>query len=141
MQLKDKQSKIASITLSIFVGGWLLLLCQTCLAAIDINDHSKQITEASNACHTHGSDVSANKQKDDNNSHCLGACDCDDLSVIANSGKNLDLTEKIKKIPDFYIYVVPQLTLSKHPVSNYRIVTPPERTIPLPLQNYTILLI
>ena len=141
MQLKDKQSKIASITLSLFIGGWLLLLCQTCLAAIDIDEHNQQITEISNSCHVPEIDVPVNEKEDDNIEHCLGVCDCDDLSVTVNSEKSFDLTEKIKKSPDLYVYVVPQLTLSKRPVSNYRIVTPPERAIPLPLQNYTVLLI
>ncbi len=53
MQFKNKQRKIASITVSLFMGSWLLLLCQTCFAADNaIKSHSEPSTETSSSCHT-----------------------------------------------------------------------------------------
>ena len=140
--LKNKQQKIASVTLSIFIGGWLLLLCQTCLAAIDDNnDINEPVTELSDSCHTPEIDEPINEINDVHNEHCLGACDCDVLSVTINSEKSSDLTEKIKFSPDLYAYVVPQTTLSIRPPPAYRISTTPERSTLLPFQYYTVLLI
>ncbi len=115
-----------------------MLLCQTCFAGIDINDHSKQITEISNACHASEIDVSVNEEN--NNEHCLGACDCDDLSVTVNSEKSSDF-KKIKFSPDLYAYVVPQITLSNRALPTHRISTTLEQASLLPLKHFTVLLI
>ena len=137
--LKNKQQKIASVTLSIFIGGWLLLLCQTCLAAID--DNNKPVTEISDSCHSPEIDEPINEINDVHNKHCLGACDYDVLSVTVNSEKSSDLTGKIKFSPDLYTHAIPQITLSNRPPPTYRISTTPEWAILLPFQHYTVLLI
>jgi predicted metal-binding protein len=140
--LKNKQHKIASVTLSMFVGSWLLLLCQTCLAAVDdINDHSKPTTELSNSCHAFAIDEPTNEKNNVHNELCLGACEFDDISVTVNSEKSSDINKKIKYSPDSYAYVVPQITLSNRASPTYRILAIPERAIFLPLQQYTVLLI
>ncbi len=140
IQLKNKQHKIASVTLSIFVGGWLLLLCQTCFAAInEIRENNQPVAEMTNSCHAPLSvdeDIKVSEEHD-----CLGVCDCDVINVIINSEKNSDLIEKIKFSPDLYAYIVPQITLSNRAPPTYRISSTPERAILLPLQRYTVLLI
>ena len=102
---KNKQHKIASVALSIFMGSWLLLVCQACLSAVDdINTHSQathsQATdERSDYCHNPNIDDSIDEISDVNSDHCLGVCDCDAITVTLNSDKNSDLIEKIKFLP------------------------------------------
>ncbi len=142
--LKNKQHKIASVTLSMFMGSWLLILCQNCLAAVnDINGQNKPASEISHSCHELDLDIDDPRDKKNNvkNEHCLGVCDCDDLSVTINNEINSDLMEKIKFSPDLYTYYVPQITISNRAPPSYQILTMPERAILLPLQHYTVLLI
>ena len=125
-----------------FMGSWLLLLCQTCLAVVDdVNSQNQSTTELSNSCHAPDIEDSISENSNEHNKQCKGVCDCDDLSITINSEKNSDLTEKIKFSPDLYAYVVPKITLSNRALSNYRLSTTPERAIFLPLQHYTVLLI
>lgn len=145
MQLKNKQHKIASITLSLFIGSWLLLLCQTCITAIDDINHELPV-ESSVSCHssalvdmTDGEDVLNEDVL--NNEHCPGACDCDAVMISISTDKNSELKEKIKYSLDLYAYVTPELTLSTRAPPAYRISVAPERAILLPLQYSSILLI
>ena len=140
--LKNKQHKIASVTLSMFMGSWLLILCQNCLAAVnDINGQNKLASELSYSCHGSVVDDSIDKINDVINEHCLGVCDCDDLSVTVHNLKNSDLKEKIKFSPDLYAYFVPQITILNRASPGHQILTMPERAILLPLRHYTVLLI
>ena len=139
--LKNKQPKIASVALSIFIGSWLLLVCQACLSAADnMNTHSQAIDEISNYCHNPDVDDSIDEISDVNSDHCLGVCDCDAITVTMNSDKNSDLIEKIKFSLDVYTYVEPEITISNRAPPGYRISTTPEQAIFLPQQHYTVLL-
>ncbi len=141
MQLNNKRQKIASGILSLFMGGWLLLLCQTCLASTnDVKSHHESSSEISNPCHVLAENVQeANKSADDE--HCLGVCDCDAITMALSSDKNSELREKIKYSPDLYSYISPEIIISTRAPPSYRIYTIPERAILLPLHTYNVLLI
>ncbi|GJM04424.1 MAG: hypothetical protein DHS20C09_04150 [marine bacterium B5-7] len=141
MQFKYKQRKIASITISLFMGSWLLLLCQTCFAANDdINNYNESSTEILSSCH-----VSENTTLDQVNTvddeHCLGACDCDAMTITFSSEKNSELKEKAKYSADLFAYVTPDIIFSTRAPPNYRISEFPDRAILLPLHSYNVLLI
>ncbi len=139
--LKNKQHKIASVALSLFMGSWLLLVCQACLSAVDdINTHSAPIDEISNDCHGLNIDYSIDEISDVNSDHCLGVCDCDAITVTMNSDKNSDLIEKVKFSLDLYTYVEPDIMISNRAPPGYRVSTTPEQAIFLPQQHYTVLL-
>jgi hypothetical protein len=139
--LKNKQHKIASVTLAIIMGGWLLFVCQACLAAVDdINAQSETTDELSNYCHSPKIDDSIDKISDVNSDHCLGVCDCDAITISMNSEKSSDLIEKTKFSPDLYTYIEPQIKISSRAQPTYQLSTTPERAIFLPQQHYTVLL-
>lgn len=141
MQFKNKQRKIACVTASLFMGSWLLLLCQTCFAADnDIKSHSEPSTEASTSCHT-PENIALEQTSEANDEHCFGACDCDAITISVSTDKNSELKEKTKYSPDIYTYVTPEIIISTRAPPSYRISTTPERAILLPLQSYNVLLI
>jgi len=124
------------------MGSWLLILCQNCLAAVnDINGQNKLASELSYSCHGSVVDDSIDKINDVINEHCLGVCDCDDLSVTVHNLKNSDLKEKIKFSPELFAYFVTPATISNRAPPAYQILTTPERATFPPLQYYTVLLI
>lgn len=141
MQFKNKQRKIASITVSLFMGSWLLLLCQTCFSADnDVKSHSEPSTEVLTSCHT--PENSALEQSSEaNDEPCLGVCDCDAITIAVSSDKNSELKEKTKYSSDIYSYVTTETIISTRAPPSYRISTTPERAILLPLQTYNVLLI
>jgi hypothetical protein len=140
--LKHSQRKITSVVLSLFMGSWLLLLCQTCLAAMDdIDDHKKPISELSNSCHTHEIDEPIKEKNNVINDHCLGACDCDALTTTFSSEKSLALVGKIKFSPDIYTFVASEIVLSNRAPPGYRIPATPDQAILSPYHRYTVLLI
>lgn len=139
--LKNKQQRIGSVALSIFMGSWLLLVCQSCLAAIDDSNNYNPVTESLNVCHTPNTDDANNEISDTNTEHCLGACDCDVIASALNSDKNSKiLLEKIKFSLGLFAYVEPKITLYNRAPPGYPISTTPEQAIFLPLQHYTVLL-
>ncbi|MFT5395984.1 MAG: hypothetical protein ACI85N_001172 [Gammaproteobacteria bacterium] len=141
MQFKSKQRKIASISVSLFMGSWLLLLCQTCFAANnDIKSHSEPSTETSSSCHT-PENIALEQTSKVNDEHCLGACDCDAITIAVSTDKNSELKEKTKYSPDIYTYLTPEIIISTRAPPSYRISTTPERALLLPLQTYSVLLI
>tara|TARA_R110002096_G_scaffold43552_1_gene117661 strand:- start:27380 stop:27805 length:426 start_codon:yes stop_codon:yes gene_type:complete len=137
--LKNKQRPLASVALSLFVGSWLLLLCQSCLAATDEKNHfSEASTEQSAPCHeplTIGDDIDISEE------HCLGACDCDEPSTTINGEMSPDSKGKSKYSQDIYAYTEPKKTLSNRAPPAYRISTMPEQAIFLLQQHFTVLLI
>ena len=139
ISLKHKQQRIASVTLSIFLGSWLLMFCQMCLAD---TENSKQHSE-SEVCHTITSDlVSADVDTSVvNDDLCLGVCDCDAITITMNSEKNSESKEKIKFSLDLSAHVTPEFTLSSRSPPAYQISPLPERALSLPFQRYTVLLI
>jgi len=138
--IKNKQHKIASVALSLFMGSWLLLVCQACLSAVDINSHSEPVDVILNDCHSQNIDDSIAKLSDVDSDHCLGVCDCDAITATMNSDKNSDLIEKIKLSQHSITYEEPEITLSHRAPPGYRVSTTPERAIFLPQQYYTVLL-
>lgn len=138
ISLKYNQHKIASAILCFFVGSWLLLLCQACLAvSSDIEDNNEMPTELSSSCHS----PDLEQAIDENNDHCLGVCDCDTSLVTMNSDKGADLSQKLKSPPDLYVYTKNQIQLFVFPPTPYRLLKIPESAIRLPFQTYNILLI
>ena len=141
MQFKNKQRKIACVTVSLFMGSWLLLLCQTCFAVNnDIKNHSEPSTEASISCHT-PENIALEQTSEANDEHCLGVCDCDAITIAVSTDKNSEIKEKTKYSPDIYTYATPEIIISTRAPPSYRISTTPERAILLPLQTYNVLLI
>ncbi len=138
ISLNHSQHKIASAILSFFVGSWLLLLCQACLAvSTDIRDNNETPVELSNSCHDSG----IKQAIDENNDHCLGACDCDVSLVTMNSDIGADVSQKIKSPADLYVFINTPTTLPVLSSLPYRLLKIPERAIRLPFQTYNILLI
>ncbi len=139
LTLINRQHKIVFAMLSLFVGTWLLLLCQTCLASTDPMQMVDQpIDEMTSSCHE---SAPSNIDNDLSKEHCLGACDCDAITATANSDKSSELISKIKVTQDIYAYIEPITKLSNRAPPNFRIVTPPEKAILLPFRKYNILLI
>ena len=131
--LKNKQRPIASVALSLFVGSWLLLLCQSCLAATDeINHFSEASTEQPAPCHE---PLTISEE------HCLGACDCDEPSTTINGEMSPDSKGKSKYSQDIYAYTEPKKTLSNRALPAYRISTMPKQAIFLLQLHFTVLLI
>jgi|TARA_R110000782_G_scaffold30891_14_gene76619 hypothetical protein len=140
IQLKNKQRNIASVTLSLFLGSWLLLLCQTCMALVDdVNNLIDSVAEVSD-CHTTENDNAIDEIVVENEEHCLGVCDCDDLSVTTNSEKNHDLKNKIKFSQDLYAFDNPLVYQADYDLPDKLISTQPERAILLPFKRFTVLL-
>lgn len=144
IRLKSSEKNIASSTLVLFVTGWLMLLCQTCLAAGEGNDQANY-SDSLMAAHCHSTDNETEKLDEHyagDNNHCLGFCDCNEVPTTLNSSDAV-------KHPDTYKYIsliytksvfldVPEYRIFKttYPISIY-----PEQSIHLSLQNFTILLI
>lgn len=148
IHIKNRQQKIASVTLTIFLGSWLLFLCQACIAFTvspanhqAINEINK---EAKEACHDKDIpfyiEETSSELNNADTQHCLGVCDCDAIATTLNSDKSPDITAKIKLLPDLHVFVEPQIRISNQLTSAYRISPPPERAIFLPQQHYTVLL-
>ena len=134
MQLKNKQHKLATMMLSIFVGSWLLLLCQTCFASNDNQMPEQQMEEMAMPCHDSTS-------VDTNDKECFGPCDCDELNVVINSDSNHGKNEKIKYFQDVYVSFEQKINLSNRAPPSGLISPPPERAILLPLKSFNVLLI
>jgi len=139
--LKNKQRNIASVTLSLFLGSWLLLLCQTCMALVgDINDLIGSASEVSD-CHVSENINTIDNEIVENDEHCLGVCDCDDLSVTTNIEKSNDSKNKIKFSQGLYAFISPLHYQPVYAPPNNLISIQPERAILHPLKHFTVLLI
>ncbi len=136
MTLKNKQNKVVLTMLSIFIGSWLLLLCQTCLAMpaeVDLNNKA----DIETSCHQSEENLTVEQDND----HCVGVCDCDDPVALMKSEKNIGLMDKIKLSPDLYVFTHIQIQLPLSTPRPYRLLKIPEKAIQLPFQTYNILLI
>jgi hypothetical protein len=137
MYFSNKRRKIASGILSVFMGSWLLLLCQTCIASTDnAMKHNETSSEVTNACHVPDDNIDSIEDE-----HCLGACDCDALTVTVKSDKNSDSKEKIKSILDIVATIASKTTLSNRAPPGYPISSSPERAKLPPFYTYNVLLI
>lgn len=139
IQLKSRQRNIASVTLSLFLGSWLLLLCQTCMALVDDVNNLIGTTEVSD-CHVPEDINTLDEVITENDEHCLGVCDCDDLSVTTNSENNYELKNKIKILNDLYAFTNPLVYQPVYSPPDNLISTQPERAIFLPFKRFTVLL-
>lgn len=137
----NKQHKNTYGILSIFMGSWLLVLCQSCFASDeDIKSHHEPVAEIKTSCHT-PEIIELEEINVIDDEHCLGVCDCDAMTVTFSSDKNSELKEKTKYSPEIYNYVSSEINISTRAPPNYRISTIPDRANLLPLQTYSVLLI
>lgn len=130
----------ASMMLSLFVGSWLLLLCQACFAhAEDVVQHESSEV-ISSSCHD-VVDENPLEIMNADDEHCLGACDCDALAVTVHSEKHSELKENIKFKIDFIAVISPKIVLSNRAPPGYLYSSSPERAIKPPFYTYNLLLI
>lgn len=142
--LRNKEKDIASTTIVMFVGSWLLLFCQTCFAipkdtySIDISQNKTEYS-----CHT--ADNETDKLVEHYNSdddHCLGICDCDEITASLNSIEKTGYLDKFhKKVSIDSVVASISFKYREISSSTYQISGPPERAILLPLQRFTVFLI
>jgi hypothetical protein len=141
--LRNKEKNIASTAIAMFVGSWLLLICQTCFATSqDIDSIGLSQNKIEYTCHT--TENEADKLVEDYNSdddHCLGVCDCDEVMASLNTVEKTGHSDKFNKLS---IDIVPASILFKDKITSnfmHHSLPIPERAILLPLQRYSILLI
>lgn len=83
--IRNKQQNFTVGVLVAFIGAWLLLISQNCLASIENNvADTGQISDQH--C-MHDSEGEGENVADLANSHCLGKCDCDDTVVTVSNNK------------------------------------------------------
>jgi len=141
--LKNKEKDIASTAIAMFVGSWLLLFCQTCFAASQESDSTGlSQNKIEYSCHTADNEtdkLAEHFNTDDD--HCLGVCDCDEITASLNTVEKTSHSDKFHKltidsVPASILFkakIVSNLTRHSLPI--------PERAILLPLQRYAVLLI
>lgn len=142
MHLNNKRRKFASGILFMFMGSWLFLLCQTCLALTeDITSHKEPSSSgAADSCHTLQEGIQSEINYIDDE-HCLGACDCDALTVTVQSEKNSELKDRIKFNTDAIAIIAPRTALSNRAPPGYPYFSLPERAKRPPFYTYNVLLI
>ncbi|RKZ49056.1 MAG: hypothetical protein DRQ48_08550 [Gammaproteobacteria bacterium] len=141
--LRNKEKNIASTAIAMFVGSWLLLFCQTCFAnSQDTNSIDLSQSKTESSCHTVESETDKlveHYSSDDD--HCLGVCDCDEVTASLNTVEKTGNSDKFYKLS---IDTVPASILFKNKIASNltrHILPIPERAIILPLQRYALLLI
>jgi len=145
IQLESKQRKIALVTLSLFMGSWLLLLCQICFASLqDTDSTSYSQEETVIPCHTIDSGTEKLKgQCNPDDDNCSGVCDRDKMTAALNSVEKTGHSDKFHKLSidsfpasvSFKDKIAINLALTR-----YRLPFP-ERAILLPQQRYVVFLI
>lgn len=83
--IRKKQKPMAMTSLSMFMGAWLLLMCQTCFASNDVNNaelHTE--TVALEHCHDDSQQTHA-AQNYESEEHCAGVCDCDEITILSQA--------------------------------------------------------
>jgi hypothetical protein len=141
--LRNKEKNIASTAIAMFVGSWLLLFCQTCFAnSQDIGSIGLSSNNTEYSCHTTENETDKlveHYNSDDD--HCLGVCDCDEVTASLNSIEKTGHADKLHKL---FIDSVPASILFKNKIASnltHQSLPIPERAIILPLQRYALLLI
>ena len=137
-RLKKSEKTLAHTALTMFVGSWLILFCQTCFGALQAADlTSFTLSESDHPCHT--IDNTTEKAGTADN-HCLGVCDCDSVATTLNCFENKENPKKSQIIPlDAIAETVSIVYQTTSGFSNLALV-PPERAVLLPLHHYTVLL-
>lgn len=142
--LKNKEKNIATSVLTIFVGGWLVLFCQTCFATLESNVLiALSDNETIERCHpTDNITDKVDEQYAQDSDHCLGVCDCDDVPASLNSTDTAKSPDKFKNT-SFYDNIVALSNESEQEIvrATYPIAIFPEQAIILPLKHFTVLLI
>jgi len=142
--LKNSEKNIASATFTVFVAGWLMLLCQTCFASLqDPDSTSYLIEETVTFCHTIDNETEKLKEKcNSGDDHCSGVCNYDDAQVLLNSAETVKSPDKYKNIFfDDNITVLSNEPEQEVVQTTYPIAIFPEQAILLPLKYFTVLLI
>ena len=78
MVFRQRQVSIAVVAL--LLGGWLSVVCQTCLAHLSQNHQPAQTSESSHCSDTAGHEP-ANPNSDDTHQPYSDACDCDSVAA------------------------------------------------------------
>ncbi len=142
--LRNKEKDIASTAIAMFVGSWLLLFCQTCFA-VSKDTYSIDISQNKTEYSCHAADNETDKLVEHYNSdddHCLGICDCDEITASLNSIEKTGYLDKFhKKVSIDSVVASISFKYREISSSTYQISGPPERAILLPLQRYTVFLI
>ena len=91
---------MAMATLSLIIGAWLLLLCQSCFANDDANSAAlhDEVVELEN-CHD-DSQQTGLKQNYGTEEHCAGVCDCDENTILTQSKEQNKEKNSYKFSPD-----------------------------------------
>lgn len=145
---ESRKKQFASATLMLFLASWLMFICQACFASFDEAEPAiHQAGSTTTSCHTtdsHNHDQTVKPVAADH--HCLGACDCNEISASLNSATN-SFTKTEKPAEKFYYF--PAAITSFPSVVNFQkaftqphpIPLLPDRAIFLPYQHYVVLLI
>ena len=146
--LRNKEKDIASTAIAMFVGSWLLLFCQTCFAALqDADSISSSQNETGYSCHTTDNEI--NKPEEQYNfdeGHCLGVCDCDEITASFNSVEKNSVGKTVysDKYHKVFLDIIPPSNSFKNKIASnlthHRLLIP-ERATLLPLKRYAVLLI
>ena len=142
--LKNSEKNIASTAIAMFVGSWLLLLCQTCFASLqDPDSMSYSQEETVTFCHTIDNETEKLKEKcNAGDDHCSGVCNYDDVQVLLNSAETVKSSDKYKNLFfDDNIAVLSNEPEQEVVQTTYPIAIFPEQAIHLPLKHFTVLLI
>ncbi len=142
--LRNKEKDIASTAIAMFVGSGLLLFCQTCFA-ISNDTYSIDISQNKTEYSCHTADNETDKLVEHYNSdddHCLGICDCNEITASLNSIEKTGYLDKFhKKVSIDSVVASISFKYREISSSSYQISGPPEQAIFLPLQRYTVFLI
>lgn len=141
---ENRIKPIASATLMAFFASWLMFVCQTCFASLQEAELVILPSETTNtSCHT--ADSSHHEQTVKPvaaDTHCLGACDCDQLSASLNSvSKTENTAEKALYFPVAIASISSVVDFHKSYTQPHPVPVIPERAIFLPHQHYVVLLI
>jgi len=138
IRLKKSEKTLAHTALTMFVGSWLILFCQSCLGALQAAEvTSFARSDSEHPCHTIDNAIEKTDLADN---HCLGACDFDVVATTPSCSGNRENSGKSQNIPlDVIAETVPVVHRTTNSFSNLALV-PPERAILLPLHHYTVLL-
>jgi len=143
----QRRKTIAGSALGAFIGGWLLFLCQACLAQTDVDQHViPELTAADTGmpCHEDSplSRTSAPADDDAMADHCLGACDCDAVAASLNSVEQPWAADKPSSLnPEPAAISVVDIGKSIQRKLTASAERPPDRALLLPFQRYNVLLI
>lgn len=139
--LRKKQEQLGTGLLVFFLGAWLSVLCQNCMALMDNDEGSHQATEYQHCAEAEDdlpqADISLSSD------HCTGVCNCDQLQTLTSAVQSLS-SDKGYKDHQFVTAVLPaeqyRLSPSSGSGAGFHHNDFPERACFLPLERYCVLL-